>query len=65
LVTFVVNWYGEVRADSDQLAGWQSRSDSCLYHHFIRQIWTITVADRPVIQTLVATRGDTVSPIAE
>jgi len=25
-VTFVVDWYGEVRADSDQRAGWQSRS---------------------------------------
>jgi hypothetical protein len=65
LVTFLVNWYGEVRADSDQRAGWQSRSDSCLYHHFIRQTWTITVADRPVIQTLVAAGGDTLSPIAE
>ena len=65
LVTFVVNWYGEVRADSDQLAGWQSRSDSCLYHHFIRQTWTIVVADRPVIKKLVAAAGDTLSPIAE
>ena len=65
LVTFLIDWYGEVRADSDQRAGWQSRSDSCLYHHFIRQTWTITVADRPVIQTLVAAGGDTVSPIAE
>jgi hypothetical protein len=65
LVTFLVDWYGEVRADSDQLAGWQSRSDSCLYHHFIRQTWMITVADRPVIQTLVAAGGDTPSPIAE
>jgi hypothetical protein len=65
LVTFVVDWYGEVRADSDQLAGWQSRGDSCLYHHFIRQTWTVTVGDRPVIQTLVAASGDTPSPIAE
>ena len=64
LVTFVVDWYGEVRPDSDQLAGWQSRSDSCLYHHFIRQTWTITVTDRPVIKTLVAADGDTPSPIA-
>src|SRR5262245_42385311 len=53
LVTFVVDWYGEVRADSDQLAGWQSRPDSCLYHYDIRQTWTITVGDRPVIQKLV------------
>ena len=44
-------------------AGWQSRSDSCLC--FIRQTWTITVADRPVIKTLVAAGGDTPSPIAE
>ena len=59
LLTFVLDWYGEVRADSDQVAGWQSRSDSRLYHHFIRQTWTIGVTDRPVIQTLVAAGGDT------
>jgi hypothetical protein len=64
LLTFLINWYGEVRADSGQLEGWQSRSDSYLYHHFIRQTWTIRVDDRPVIQTLVATGGDTPSPIA-
>ena len=63
LVTFVVDWYGEVRADSDQLAGWQSRTDSCLYHYFIRQTWTITDEGRPVIQMLVAAGGDTPSPI--
>jgi len=63
LVTFVVNWYGEARADSDQLAGWQSRTDSCLYHHFIRQTWTITDEGRPVIQMLVAAGGDTPSPL--
>jgi hypothetical protein len=56
LVTFVVDWYGEVRADSDQLAGWQTRPDSCLYHHSIRQTWTVAVAGGPVIQTLVATK---------
>ena len=65
LVTFVVDWYGEVGADSDQLAGWQSRVDSCLFHHFIRQTWTLTVDDRPVIHMLVAAGGDTPSPIAE
>jgi hypothetical protein len=65
LVTFLVDWYGEVRADSDQLAGWQSRPDSCLYHHFIRQTWTVTVGERPVIQTLVAAGGDAPSPISE
>jgi hypothetical protein len=63
LVTFVVDWYGEVRADSDQLAGWQSRPDSCLYHYFIRQTWTVRADDRLVIQKLVAAGGDTPSPI--
>jgi hypothetical protein len=65
LVTFVVNWYGEVRGDSDQLAAWQSRSDSSLYDYFIRQTWTITVGDRAVIQKLVVADGDTPSPIAD
>jgi hypothetical protein len=65
LVTFLVDWYGEVRAESHERAGWQSRGDSCLYHHFVRQTWTITVDDRPVIQTLVAAGGDTPSPIAD
>jgi hypothetical protein len=65
LVTFVVNWYGEVKPDSDQLAGWQSRSDSFLYHHFIRQTWTMSVGGRLVIRKLVAAAGDTPSPIAE
>jgi hypothetical protein len=64
LVTFVVDWYGEVRAESDQLAAWQSRTDSCLYHYFIRQTWTISAGDRPVIQSLVAAGGDSPSPIA-
>ncbi len=63
LVSFVANWYGEVRSDSDQRAGWQTRSDSCLYHHKFRQTWTVTVGDRLVIQTLVVTGGDTASPI--
>jgi hypothetical protein len=65
LVTFLVNWYGEVKADSDQLVGWQSRSDSFLYHHFIRQTWTMSVGDRLVIRKLVAAAGETPSPIAE
>jgi hypothetical protein len=63
LVTFLVNWYGEVRADSDQLAGWQSRPDSYLYHHFIRQTWTMTVGDQVLIKKLVATDGNAPSPI--
>jgi hypothetical protein len=65
LATFLVNWYGEVRAESDQLAGWQSRSDSRLYHHFIRQTWTMTVGDLLVIKRLVAADGNTPSPIVE
>ena len=65
LVTFLVDWYGEVKPDSDQLVGWQSRSDSSLYHHFVRQTWTIAVGDRLVIRRLVAAAGDTPSPIAE
>ena len=55
----------EVRADSDQLAGWQSRADSCLYHYYVRQTWTVTVGDRLVIQKLVAAEGGSPSPIAE
>ena len=65
LVTFVVDWYGEVRADSDQLASWQSRPDSCLYHYSIRQTWTVTAGGRLVIQKLLAAEGDSPSPIAE
>ena len=65
LVTFVFNWYGEVRADSDQLVRFQSRPDSCLYHHFIRQTWTVAVGERPVIQKLIGAGGDSPSPIAE
>ena len=66
VVTFLVDWYGEVRADSEQVAGYQSRTDSRLYHHFIRQTWTIdAVDDRPVVQKLVAVGGDSPSPIAE
>jgi hypothetical protein len=65
LLTFLVDWYGEVKPDSNQLAGWQSRSDSFLYHHLVRQTWTISVGDRPVIRTLVAASGETPSPIPE
>jgi hypothetical protein len=52
-----------VQADSDQLAGWQTRSDSNLFHHFIRQTWTVKDQDRLVIQMLVATGGNVPSPI--
>src|SRR3569623_378379 len=63
-VSFIVDWYGEVRADSEQLAGWQVRSDSNLYHHTLRQTWTIKVADQLRIESLVVSAGDTPSPIA-
>jgi hypothetical protein len=63
LVSFVVDWYGEVRADSDHAADWQSRSDSFLYHHKLRQTWTVKVRDRLVIEKLIVTDGDTPSPI--
>ena len=64
-VTFIVDWYGEVKANSTQLAGWQSRSDSPLYHHRVRQTWTLTAVsdERLVIEQLVVTSGDTPSPI--
>jgi hypothetical protein len=63
LVSFVVDWYGEVRADSDQLDGWQTRNDSFLYHHTLRQTWTLSDIDRLVIKSLVVSSGDTPSPI--
>jgi hypothetical protein len=66
LMSFVFHWYGEVRADSEQLARFQSQPESRLYHHFIRQTWTInTVGDRPVIQKLVGESGDSPSPISD
>ena len=57
LVNFIVDWYGEVRSNSDQLTGWQSRSDSFLYHHKLRQAWTVKAGDRLTIQKLVVTAG--------
>ena len=63
LLSFVVDWYGEVRADSDQLAGWQVRGDSCLYHHNLRQTWKMKETDHFLIQHLVVEPGDTPSPI--
>jgi hypothetical protein len=65
LITFVVDWYGEVKADSDQRAGWQTRSDSNLYHHKLRQTWTVKAGDRPLIERLVVSSGDAPSPIIE
>ena len=65
LISFIVDWYGEVRADSEQLAGWQVRADSNLYHHTLRQTWTVTAGDRLVIEKLIVTGGDTPSPIQD
>ena len=65
LISFVVDWYGEVKADSDQAAAWQSRTDSLLYHHRLRQTWTVTVRDRLLIEKLIVTGGDTPSPVRE
>jgi len=64
LISFVVDWYGEVRPGSDQLAGWQSRSDSHIYHHRLRQTWTVKVADRLLIEKIIVTGADTPSPIS-
>ncbi|MFD0751948.1 hypothetical protein ACFQZS_17475 [Mucilaginibacter calamicampi] len=66
LVTFIVNWYGEVKADSPQLAGWQSRKDSYLYHYTLRQVWNVSSDESThniVIKRLVVSSGDTPSPI--
>jgi hypothetical protein len=65
LISFVVDWYGEVKSASDQVAGWQSRSDSFLYHHRLRQTWTMRGGDRLLIEKLVVTGGDTPSPIRD
>ena len=66
LISFVVDWYGEVKSNSDQLTGWQSRKDSYLYHYSRRQTWTLTDFDNNLkIQNLVVTNGDTASPITE
>lgn len=62
LVSFVLDWYGKVKAASDQVAGWQSRSDSFLYHHKLRQTWTVEVADRLLITKLLVTGADASSP---
>jgi hypothetical protein len=64
LISFLIDWYGEVKPGSDQLTGWQSRSDSFLYHHRARQTWTVKVGDRLLIEKLVVSAGDTPSPIS-
>ena len=62
-MSFIVDWYGEVKADSEQRAGWQSRSDSTLYHHTLRQTWIVTAGDRLRIEKLLISAGDSPSPI--
>jgi hypothetical protein len=64
VVSFLVDWYGEVQPGSKQLAGWQSRSDSRRYHHKLRQTWTLSIDERVVIEKLVVSSGDTPSPTA-
>ena len=59
VVSFIVDWYGEVKPGSDQLAAWQSRKDSRLYHYRLRQTWTVKDAERLVIEKLVVTPADT------
>jgi len=63
LISFIFDWYGEVRSDSDQVEAWQTRSDSFLYHHTLRQTWTVADADRLVIQRIIVASGDSPSPI--
>lgn len=59
LISFVADWYGEVKPGSDQLGAWQSRSDSHLYHHKLRQTWTIKTGERLLIERLVVTGAGT------
>lgn len=44
-VSFLVNWYGEVRADSEQAPGWRTNGESNIYRHHFRQTWTVKVVD--------------------
>jgi len=65
LVSFIVNWYGEVKASSEQVAGWQSRKDSYLYHYTLRQTWVVKDSNKLIIEKLIVTGGDRPSPITE
>jgi ketosteroid isomerase-like protein len=65
LISFVVDWYGEVKSGSDQLSAWQSRSDSHFYHHKLRQTWAVKTGERLVIERLVVTSADSPSSIFE
>jgi hypothetical protein len=63
LISFVVDWYGEVSSESDQLDAWQTHPDSFLYHHTLRQTWTVSDGDRLQIQRLIVSSGTSPSPI--
>lgn len=65
VVSFIVDWYGEVKADSDQRAGWQSRPDSNLYHHRVRQTWNLIAGNEFRIEKMIVGGADTPSPIAQ
>lgn len=62
-LSFIVDWYGEVRPGSEQLAGWQSRNDSHIYHHKVRQTWELSAGDNFTIGKLLVTGADAPSPI--
>jgi hypothetical protein len=64
-ISFVVDWYGEVKSGSDQLGAWQSRSDSHLYHHKLRQTWTVKTDARLTIERVVVASADTPSTTFE
>jgi hypothetical protein len=63
VISFIVDWYGEVSSDSDQLDVWQTHKNSFLYHYTLRQTWTVSDADRLLIQKLIVSSGDSPSPI--
>jgi len=66
LVSFIADWYGEVKSSSDQAAGWQNRKDSFLYHYTLRQTWSVKEINNIfIIKELQVKAGDTPSPISE
>ena len=44
-VSFLVDWYGEVRAESEQASGWRTNGESNIYHRHLRQTWMVKVVD--------------------
>lgn len=65
LVSFIIDWYGEVKADSPQLAGWQTRKDSVVYHRKLRQTWTVKTGESLQIEKLAVSDGNSASPIRD